>query len=124
MSAGAFDRSVYAATYNPLAVHPIRVQPETAAASNGTENNAPTESAITNPISAVVSKGRRARGLRPRTLTLQFPLTGQPTGYKAGGYTTIPALTADFYNAVNVGDTITYLGVTCVLVSKSPEEVS
>lgn len=125
MSAGAFVRSRYEADYGAgTAVHPIRCQPETLLAEIGTEDNSAPAAALTNPISAVTSKGRRGSGLRPRTITLQFPLTGQPTGYKAGGYTVIPALNKAFYAAATAGITCTYLGVSCAVVSKSAEEAS
>lgn len=123
MSAGNFIRSRYAADYGDgSAIHPIRVQPETIAASIGSEDNDPPAGAINNPISAKISLGKRARGLSPRYITLEFPLTSPPTGYKAGGITRIPALTFPFWEAAVNGATCTYLGVACTVVSRSAEE--
>lgn len=123
MSAGSFVRSRYEANYaDPAPIHPIRVQPETLAATiGGTANAAPTD-AVSNPISASVSRGKREKGLKPRTLTIQFPATGQPTGYKASGTTIIVALTLAFWNLGVPGATITYLGVECTVIGRSAEE--
>lgn len=123
MSAGTFLRSKYEANYaDPAPIHPIRVQPETLAATiGGTANAAPT-GAVTNPITATSSRGKRERGLKPRTLTVQFPATGQPTGYKASGTTVIVALTLAFWNLGLPGTTISYLGVDCTIIGRSSEE--
>jgi len=70
MSAGAFTRTRYRADSGDT--HPIRVQPETLTAAFGaTANSAPTD-AIDNPISAKVSNGNRAFGLKPRSVTIVF----------------------------------------------------
>lgn len=122
MSAGTFVRSRYQASYGAgTAIHPIRIQVETvAAAIAGTTNNPPV-GAVSNPISARSSNGRRSLGLTPRFVTLQAPATGQPTGYQPGGITKIPALTDTFFNAASTGVTCTYLGSPFVVVSRSPE---
>jgi len=115
MSAGAFVRTRYAAAYNGTTtqIHPIRVQQETIdCVIDGTANDPPA-GAINNPITAVISKGRRARGLIVRTVTLEAPTTGQPTGYKPGGLTTIPCLNGTFFaKAVSADDDtiVTYNG--------------
>lgn len=122
MSAGAFTRSKYSADYGAgTAIHPIRVQPETLLAAIGSVINVAPEGDINNPISAITSKGKRARGLRPRTVTLQFPLVSPPTGYKAGGFTVIPALTSEFYDVAITGAECIYLGAACQVVSRSAE---
>lgn len=122
MSAGAFVRSRYQASYGTGdQVHPIRVQPETLALTVGGDANGAPSDSITNPISALCSIGKRARGLSPRSVTIQFPATGQPTGYKAGGITRVPILTEGIYGSITVGGEVTYLGVTCEVISKSPE---
>lgn len=123
MSAGAFTRSRYACTDTGL-IHPIRVQPETVAASiGGTANAAPT-GAITNNISARVSGGKRTLGLIARRVTLEAPATSQPDGYKPSGITTIPALQEAFYNAAVKGASCTYLGATFTVVSRTQEIVN
>lgn len=124
MSSGTFVRSKYAATYNGGdQIHPIRVQPETlAAVCDGVTNSPPTGNP-TSPISAVTSRGSRALGLKPRKVTIAFPSTDGPEGYKPGGITVIPALTPAFYAKASVrGAKITYLGKQCEVVSGTPEE--
>lgn len=126
MSAGAFLKSKYAASYDAGSqIHPIRVQPETTTCTvNGVQNTAPV-GAITNPISALVSRGRRSRGLIVRTVTLVAPTDGQPTGYKAGGLTTIPCLTQTFFNeCINATSTtvVSYNGVATYKVAYVSDE--
>lgn len=116
MSAGSFVKSKYATKIvNPAGgthIVPIRIQPETAACTiNGVGNGAPA-GALSLPISAVVSRGRRARGIIPRTVTLENTNTTGTGGYKNGGYITLPALTQDFYDAAAAATSttpITYL---------------
>lgn len=128
MSAGNFSRSRYEASYAANAIHPIRVQPETLAAATvgGTPvSNAPPTAGITNPISAVSSLGRRAKGLKPRMVTLQLPVaTTPPTGYSVGSIVRLPILTEALFESLNTGDEMTYLSVTWDVVSTSPEEVA
>lgn len=124
MSAGAFTITKYIASYGDGdQVHPIRVQPETLAATiGGTANSAPGD-ALNNPIQCRVSGGKRQIGLLARYITIKFPATGQPTGYQAGGTTRIPALTPGFYDLAIKGTAVTYLGVACQVVSRSNERV-
>lgn len=122
MSAGLFVRSKYTASYDNTAIHPIRVQPESIAASIGGTTNAAPTGAINNPISARVTGSKRTLGLNARKVTIAAPATGQPTGYAPGGTTSIPALNEAFYNAAIKGTPVTYLGVsTFVVVSRSQE---
>lgn len=126
MSAGAFLKSKYAASYDAgTQIHPIRVQPETTTCTVGGVQNDEPVGAITNPISALVSRGRRSRGLIVRTVTLAAAVDGQPTGYKAGGLTTIPCLTEAFYNACVAATTTTvvsYNGVATYKVAYVSDE--
>jgi len=126
MSAGVFTKTKYAASYGGgTEIHPIRVQPETITCTvNSVANSAPA-GAVTNPISALVTRGRRAKGLIVRTVTLRAPATGQPTGYKPLGLTTIPCLTEAFFNACAAATdatTVSYLGVTGFTVSYVSDE--
>ena len=123
MSAGAFIRSRYASTDTGL-IHPIRVQPETIAASIGSTTNAAPTGAVSNNISARVSGGKRTLGLIARRVVLQAPASGQPTDYKPSGITTIPALQEAFFNAAVKGASCTYLGVTFTVVSRTQEVVN
>lgn len=120
MSAGAFSRSIYEADNGDF--HPIRVQPETLAASFGGTANAAGAGPIDNPLSAKVSNGNRAFGLKPRSVTVVFETTA-PTGYKTGSYIRIPVLQPALYAAAASGDSITYLGLTATIVGKNPERV-
>lgn len=126
MSAGQFINARYAADYGDgLAIHPIRIQPETESLSVDSESNTRPSGAINNPISAVTSRGRRQRGLRPRTISIRLPLTGQPTGYQPGSTLVLPALNRAIWDAAQPGDAVTYLGVsTCTVVGKSAEQAT
>ena len=124
MSAGAFTISRYAASYGGGGeIHPIRVQPETIAASIGGTANNPPAGAVTNPIQARVSGGRRTIGLLARKVNLQAPSSGQPTGYLPSGSISIPALTQAFYDLAVKGAECTYLGATYTVTGRSSERV-
>lgn len=125
MSAGAFVRSRYAASYGDAdQIHPIRVQPETLlATSNGGVANAPPPGAVTNPISAEVSGSKRSLGLKPRLVTLQVA-GDPPVGYIAGSTVRLPCLTTAFYISVTpVGTLVTYLDAQWETVSVTNETV-
>lgn len=130
MSAGAFLRTKYQTNLQISdsgggAVCLIRVQPETVTCTvNGVGNTAPT-GAVTLPLTAVVSRGRRAKGIIPRTVTLVAGATGQPSGYKPGGLTTIPCLDLDFFQACSEATdatAVSYLGSTSWKVSYVSDE--
>lgn len=123
MSAGAFVRSKYACTDTGL-IHPIRIQPETLAASIGGTANAAPAGAISSNISARVAAGKRTLGLGARRVNLQAPATGQPAGYLASGTTSIPALQEAFYALAVKGATCTYQGVAYTVVSRTDEVVN
>lgn len=117
MSQGAFLETKYQADNGD--VHPIRVQPETVAASLGTANIAPT-GAVTIDLFATARKSKRSYGVGARTARLRF--TGAvPDGYKPGQVLTVPVLTIAVYNGLTRASTITYLGQPAALVGKSAE---
>lgn len=117
MSAGEFVRSRYESDAGN--VHPIRVQPETIAATIGSANTAPAGT-IDLSISAKVSGGRRELGLIARKVRLAF--TGAaPTGYAEDSIVSIPILTPTVYDGIAVGTTGTYLGAAVEVVGKTPE---
>lgn len=123
MSSGVFINAKYAASYGAGdQVHPIRVQPETLAATVGSVANATASGALTSPISATVSRSKRSKGLIPRHVSLRFG-SSPPSGYLANGVVRIPCLTTTFFNACIAGATGTYLGSACTVVSVSPEYV-
>lgn len=120
MSAGAFSRSIYEADSGDF--HPIRVQPETLLAQFGATANAAGAGPIDNPISARVSQGNRAFGLKPRSVTLVFD-QAVPAGYLQNSYIRIPILQPGLYATIAAGDSVTYLGTTATVVGKNPERV-
>lgn len=125
MSAGVFVDTKYGATYDVTQVHPIRVQPETLAATGeGGTDNGPPIGALTNPISAEITKSRRGLGLHPRMIYLK--LTGAPpTGYAANSRAKIPALTGAFFAANNKkGSVVNYLGTTWTVTGTNAEKAS
>ena len=123
MSAGRFEISKYQATYSAAAVHPIRLQPETLAASIGGTVNNPPAGAVTNPIQARSTGGRRSLGLLARYVVLRAPSDAPPAGYLPGGTTRIPALTPAFYALAIKGADCSYLGSTFTVVSRGRERV-
>jgi len=119
MSSGTFVLSKYEADSGDI--HPIRVQPETAAATlAGGANSAPSGS-ITDGAGQVRARGsRRAIGKKARSCS--FVWTDEPPeDYKEGGGGTIPVLTTARYEAINIGSTGTYLGSAITIVGKQPE---
>ena len=120
MSAGSFTRSRYRSDSGDT--HPIRVQPETLSATFGATANAAPAEAIDNPISAKVSNGNRAFGLKPRSVTIAF-LGTAPGGYKPESYIRLPILQPGLYNTIAPGDTVTYLANSATVVGKNPERI-
>lgn len=119
MSSGPFLRSKYTLDSGDIA--PIRVQPETVALSIGGSANAAPTGATTTQGSAVVSRGKRAKGINARTVTIVFD--SPPTGYKADSPIRLPWLNPTTFTSLAVGATGTYLGASVTLVGKSPEQV-
>ena len=122
MSAGTFTRSRYSSSITGL-IHPIRVQPETldlALTSSPSTTNAGATSAISNPISADVSRSNRGLGLRPRKATFEI-LGTPPTGYSSSSVVTLPILNETLFGALTVGTSVNYLGTTWQVISTSPE---
>lgn len=112
MSAGGFNTTRYQA--NNGVIHPIRIQPETAAlVIGGTTNTIKAVEAgeTKSQISARVNGSRRGFGLFTRIVRVQFGDTdgAAPDGYQTGGTISLPILTSDFYDAISAGDTGTYL---------------
>lgn len=119
MSSGRFTRTVYESDTNEI--HPIRLQPETVAATIGGAANAAPTGAATSDISADVSRGARELGLRPRFISGTWEEGGAPAGYDERTPVRIPILTQSLFDAASVNGTGTYLGSTFTIVSKTPE---
>lgn len=117
MSAGAFVLSFYEADDDEI--FPIRVQPETLAASIGAVNAGATGPA-TVPVFARTGGGRREYGRKTRSVSVKF--TGAvPDGYATDRLLRIPIMTSAVFSGIDVGDTGTYLGVGVQVVGKSSE---
>lgn len=119
MSAGPFVSSKYECDNDDI--RPIRVQPETVAATIGGANTAPA-GAVDAIGSARVGGGNRQFGVKARSVTIRFTAAA-PDGYKADQLYRVPILTKARYDAISIGTTGTYLGVACVVVGKNPERV-
>jgi len=119
MSAGAFSDTFYAATYGNF-THPIRVQPETLAASIDAVDNDPPTGPADNPISAAVSRSTRSLGLHARLVFAKLAGT-PPTGYAANAKVRIPALTEAFYDQATKNATLDYLGTTWTVTGRRAE---
>ena len=121
MSAGAFQIEKYQDN-TTTRVYPIRVQPETLAATFGGTANAVTTDPVTEPTFAQISRSNGGYGVRPRKVTVRFT-AAPPTGYKADQTYSIPILTAALWDSINPASVGEYLGVATVVVSKAPESV-
>lgn len=126
MSSGSFTIVGYAATYNATQVHPIRIQPETlnltvTIGGDPVGNDAEPVGNINNPISAVVSNGRRSKGLNARLIRVTFG-DGPPTGYAVNSTIALPALNPALLAAPE-GATGSYLDTPITVVGTTPEKV-
>lgn len=108
-------------------VYRCRPQPETSGLTIGGAANAYPAGAISPGLGTLtLSKGKRALGVIPRTVTVRF--TEAPTGQVAdyagvGSRYTVPVFDPAVWDAISEGDTGTYLGVAVVVDVKSPELV-
>lgn len=123
MSTGNFITARYAASYDDANIHPIRVQPETlglqVTIAGVAVTNTQAVGALNNPISAVVSRGRRSKGLNARLIRIKFG-DEPPEDYLANSPLTLPALNPALLSAIN-GATGTYLGAAITVLGTSPE---
>lgn len=118
MSAGVFTRTRYESDTD--LIHPIRLQPETLAATIATVPNAAPTGTPDSEISAQVVGSRRGLGLFARYVTVVFTAT-PPAGYAAGQSYKITILSQSLFDAITVGATGEYLGVAIQVISKTPE---
>lgn len=121
MSSGAFVQSFYTSSYTPSTVHPITVQPETLNLSIGGQTNASPGGPAGSPISASVSRGKRAVGLNARTVTVRFDEGEEPDDYLERAVITLPWLNPTTFAAIKRGDSGTYLGGGVKVVGISNE---
>lgn len=119
MSAGIFEKAKYQAD-NGLDIYPVRVQEETMQlVIDGIANDEPA-AAKTMPVRARIAGKRRQIGMNCRKIRIEF--TGAPpAGYALNQVLTVPILTPDMFNGIEVDDTGTYLGVPIIVIGKTPE---
>lgn len=120
MSAGDFSRSRYECDNGDIC--PIRIQPETEAATFGGTANAAPAGATTMSQFARVNKARREYGIGPRFVTAEWD-GAAPTGYTATGTIKIAVLTSAVFNGITVLSAGVYLGANITIISKSPENI-
>lgn len=124
MSSGAFTIAKYQAVYGAgTAVHPIQVQPETLNLTIGAVANEEAAGAITSPISARVSGGRRQVGLNADLVRIAFDDDDVPEGYLQGGTIVLPLLTPAIRAVAVRGAVGLYLGAAILVVGRSAETV-
>lgn len=120
MSSGPFDRTARYET-DPGDICPIRVQPETLLLTiNGVPNQSSPDPANL-ASSAVVSRGKRSKGINARTVTIVFNVA--PAGYKQDSPIRLPWLVPDAFLLIKAGDAGEYLGAAITVVGKSPESI-
>lgn len=118
MSAGDFIRSKYETDSGEICN--IRVQPETLAATFGGTANAAPAGTVTQLASAIARKGKRQIGVGPRLIGVGFETP--PTGYTSE-VLYVPIMQKTLYDATALGDAVSYLGGTGVVVSKIAESI-
>ena len=120
MSAGRFDQTFYELNNGDIAA--IAVQPETLLLTlGGSANSAPTGPADL-PCSAVVSRGRRSKGINARLVRITFT-AAPPSGYAEGEVITLPWLRPSTFDALAPNATGTYLATAVRLVGTTAEKV-
>jgi len=120
MSSGIFEIGRY--INNDGVVFGCRPQPETKALVIATITNAYPLGAVTAPVQARLSGGKRRIGVTARTVTVNF--TGAPpAGYATGRSLRVPCFAQAIYNAATFGAVGTYLGAAIAVVGRSPERI-
>lgn len=117
MSQGRFSRTRYLS--NNGTVHPIRVQPETLAATIGGEPNTPPGGAITSPIRYLVNVGSRQKTPRARGVYFEW-VNSRPDGYEGSGGR-IPIMSPTVWDDVTENTVGLYLGQPINVTGKYPE---
>lgn len=121
MSSGGFSRSKYELDGSAQIV-PVRVQPETILLDIDGTTNAEPAGNVTLSVTAYTRKSARQYGIGCRSITIAWN-AGPPANYEDENLS-IPILTVAAFAAINVGDTGTYLGTACTVVSKKSEQLT
>lgn len=122
MSAGSFIDSKYES--DAAYMFPIRLQPETEGLTLNGVANAPSTGAITENLPTIgVSRSRRGFGVHPRFVTVRLTASGvgKTVEYTAGRLYRVPILNPTVWAGVVKGQTGTYNGIACEVVTKTPE---
>lgn len=122
MSSGVFTISRYETDLGDVA--PIKVQPETLAATLGTVNAGATGTPTPGFPSAQTSQSKRALGVNARTVSIKFAPGAEPADYAPGSVLRVPVLTKARFDALSKGSAVTYLGSTGEVAGKSPERIN
>lgn len=119
MSAGNFKVSKYEGDVSAN-IYSCRIQEETEQLDiGGATNDPPAGAAVVALGGLKLRAGASELGVKARTVTLKFT-AGAPTGY-TGDNVKVPILTKSFFDAIDSGDTGTYLGSAVEVVRKTPE---
>jgi len=122
MSAGKFSDAFYElSAENGGGKARCRVQPETLAATIGGTANIAAGGPATLPSSAVISRGRKSKGINMRYVTLAW--VGEPPEGYDGFTVKIPVLTVATFTAWVLGGTGTYLATPVKVVGRTAEVV-
>ena len=122
MSSGAFTRTFYQLSAdNGGGIAPIRLQPETLAATIGGTVNAAPAGPATIPASATISQGRRSAGINARYITVAWD-DAPPTDY-SGLTARIVVPDPTVYAGATLGAAVTYLDTAATVVGRTPETV-
>ncbi len=122
MSSGKFTRTFYELSEeNGGGIAPIRLQPETLAATIGGVTNAAPDGPATIPGSVTISQGRKSAGVNARYITVAWD-EAPPTNY-SGLTARIVVPDPIVYSAATLGSAVTYLATAAKVVGRTPETV-
>jgi len=123
MSAGSFEPGLYEAISGTI--YPVRAQPETKELTiDGVANAYPAGPATAGVSRIRLRKGKRAFGpaIRTATVVLTASGTGETAEYEEGTRHVIPLFAQATYDAYEVDQTGTYLGIACRVVGLFPSK--
>lgn len=114
MSQGSFIIAKYETDGG--AVRPIRVQPETVIAAVNPQGDGSLAGSLIR-----VSGGKRKIGTKARNMRLKTNVGAPVDGFQATRSITLPVFTKDAFDALSIGQTVTYNGATWTVSGASPE---
>jgi hypothetical protein len=114
MSQGSFVIAKYETDQGDT--RPVRVQPETIIASTNPEGTGTLAGGLIR-----VSGGKRKIGKKARSMTLKQNIGAPVNGYQATRTITLPVFTKAAFDALAIGQAVTYNAGTWVVTGASPE---